>query len=88
MQNSRIKESHIPKYGDIMPIKDWIDTCKSGGFIDSDGHGNLANETMMSNIQVLPSYIKKEKIKLMSIGYGKAEPMISNNYTHVVWFNR
>jgi hypothetical protein len=65
----------IPEYGDHMPITDWLDCVKCGGFIDYDGTGNLATVDQMSDEEVRPSMVKK----------GWKAPDWA---THVVWFNR
>lgn len=64
----------IPTYGDHMTMKDFVDCCKSGGFIDYDGSGVYATATEMSDIGIEPS-------EVMSGSYRK-------DFTHVVWFNK
>ena len=64
----------IPDYGDLMPLKDWIDCVKCGGFNNYDGNGKLATETKMTNIKVKPSDVKDGKLETA--------------FTHIVWFNR
>ena len=71
----RFKMEAIPTYGDHMSYDKWILCVKAGGFVDYDGHGYLATETEMSNVQIWPSLIKKANFN--SLGF-----------THVVWFNR
>lgn len=63
-----------PEYGDHMPIGDFMEMVKCGGFIDYDGHGYLATETKISNIMIVPSEMKI------------IQP--PNWVTHVVWYNR
>jgi hypothetical protein len=64
----------IPDYGDHMTMEDFVDCCKSGGFIDCDGSGVYATATEMSDIGIQPS-------EIMSGNYRK-------DFTHVVWFNK
>jgi|688.fasta_scaffold1127259_2 hypothetical protein len=66
----------IDKWGDVMTLKEFIDCCESGGFIDYDGTGYYANSTHESNIPAIPSMI--------------SDGMIINRpeLTHVVWFNK
>jgi hypothetical protein len=61
--------------GDIFPIKQFISMCESGGFIDSDGFGNYATKTQISDIEIYPSDVVKHK-------------SIRTDFTHVVWFNK
>ncbi len=76
MANKKIKISFkpIPEYGDLMSLDEFIDCCKSGGFIDYDGHGKYAFKDKISDKIVIPSHI--------------IEGNIDKNFTHVVWFNK
>jgi len=67
------KVEQIPDYGDYMTIGEFIDSCHSGAFTDSDGIGNYAIEYGMFNEIIKPSDIFKEKVK--------------TGFSHVVWFN-
>jgi len=64
----------IEKDDDIYTIKQFIDMCKGGGFIDYDGFGVYAFEDKKSDIHVYPSDVQKG--------------IIRNDFTHVVWYNR
>lgn len=69
------KFESIPTYGDIMELEDFIDTCKSGGFIDYDGHGYYAvDDKRMTNIKILPSDVRKGVIR--------------KGFSKIVWFNK
>ena len=91
MKFERIQFEEIPEYGDKMPIKHWIGTVEAGGFIDYDGHGNLATEDRMYELQVKPSFVKDKKITMAAIGFDwdkKFDYEDDWKFTHVVWFNR
>jgi hypothetical protein len=64
--------------GDLFTIKEFIENCEDGGFIDYDGSGNYAKEVngkmMESNISIFPSDIKNKSIRV--------------DFTHVLWYNR
>lgn len=64
----------IPEYGDVMSLKEFIDCCNSGRFIDYDGSGNYARGNEMSDITIYPSDVKAGKIR--------------KDFDKVVWFNR
>jgi hypothetical protein len=55
-------------------LSEWLEEVKWGGFIDYDGHGNLATINKKSNSIIQPSYAK---------GYDFPEWA-----THIVWYNR
>lgn len=66
-----------PTWGDVMPIDEWMDCVRSGGFIDYDGYGNFATETKyLPCHNVYPSMVKKP---------GFIFPAWA---THIVWYNR
>ena len=91
MKFEEIKLEELPDYGDIMTIKDWIHIVDSGGFIDYDGHGNLAMKDKMSELQVKPSFVKNGKITKVIVGFDwltQLEYEEEWNFTHIVWFNR
>lgn len=67
--------------GDLISIQDWINQCKNGGFIDYDGHGNLAvqlpdNTWIIGKPNIYPSDITKLNLTLPTWT------------SHVLWFNR
>lgn len=64
----------IPDYGDHMTLQDWISACDCGGFIDYDGHGDLATADQCSNFQISPS--ERHLVKIPEWA------------THVVWYNK
>ena len=63
----------LPDYGDLMTVKDFLEACDCGGFIDYDGTGHPVKDGMMSRDVVKPSTRKKD---------------IPADATHVMWFNR
>lgn len=71
-QEPKMKE--ISNNGDHMTLEEFIECCKSGGFIDYDGSGNYATEDKQSDITILPSDIMAGEYR--------------NDFTHVVWYNR
>lgn len=64
----------IPKYGDHMTMKSFVDSCKCSCFCNSDGSGYYATKTKMTNIPVYPSDI-------MAGNYRR-------DFDYVVWFNK
>ena len=67
----------ISKDSDVYAIKEFIEMCQSGFFIDYDGFGLYATETEVTEFPsgiVKPSDIMKNNINL--------------NYSHIVWFNK
>jgi hypothetical protein len=67
----------IPDYGDHMTWDDFVGAVRTGGFIDYDGHGNLATATECSDKNIVPSQITRPS------GYNKPSWV-----THVVWYNK
>lgn len=72
VQDYKLEE--IPDYGDVMTLEDFIECCKSGGFIDYDGSGNYARDGKMSNITIKASDVRHNTIR--------------TDFDTVVWFNR
>ena len=74
--NQQLKAlEEIPEYADVFEMKEFIQCCKCGGFIDYDGYGHPAvNNLMNEDILLKPSEILEDK-------YDK-------RFTHMVWFNR
>lgn len=68
------KFSDIPDYGDHFTIEDFIDSVKSGMFVDFDGSGYYATKDKMTDIYANPSEIYRDKI--------------DKRWTHVMWFNK
>lgn len=63
-----------PKYGDEMSLKNFIENCEDGGFIDYDGSGNYMKNGKMSDISIYPSDVK----------FG----LIRKDFDTMIWFNR
>ena len=61
-------------YGDLFLMKDWVDCCRRGGFIDYDGFGHYSTLTEESSFEVYPSDVKANKVR--------------KDFTHVMWYNR
>lgn len=74
MNNKEVIFRDIPKYGDLMPLEEFIDYVEDGGFIDCDGSGELATSTQVSNVDISPS----------DIGWIEIPEWV----THVVWYNK
>jgi len=66
--------SELSEYGDVMSIEDFIDTVKSGGFIDYDGFGYYVKDDKETNIVIIPSDVKHNSIR--------------KEFNEVIWFNR
>jgi hypothetical protein len=64
----------IPSYGDVMEMKEFIQACDMGAFIDYDGSGHLiVGDKMAQNITIVPS----------DIVHG-----LYREYEKVIWFNK
>lgn len=68
------KLTSIPKFGDLMSLDDFIESVKSGGFIDYDGYGNYVKDGKMTDIEIYPSDVKNGNIR--------------KEFDKIVWFNR
>jgi len=66
----------IPEYGDVMPVTEWLNSVRQGGFIDYDGHGSLCDGTSTCNVNISSSDITVFKVTIPSW------------VTHIVWYNR
>ena len=91
MKFERIEFEELPNYGDLMTIEHWLGYVTTGGFIDYDGHGNLATEDKMSELQVYPSYVENGRITKVIIGFDWSIQLEYENdwkFTHVIWFNK
>lgn len=63
----------LPDYGDLMTVKDFVEACKIGAFIDYDGMGHpVKGKRMMGGMTISPSKLKE----------------IPKDATHILWFNR
>jgi hypothetical protein len=64
----------LSEYGDVMSLKEFISTVKSGGFIDYDGFGKYVKNKQESNIHIYPSDIK--------------HGLIRKDFNQIIWFNK
>jgi len=64
----------LPIYGNVMTLDDFLETCRDGGFIDSDGSGNYVKNNKMSNINIYPSDILYDTIR--------------TDFDTIIWFNK
>ena len=64
----------LSDYGDVIPLKDFVSACKSGMFIDYDGHGYYVEEDQETDIIIHPSDV-------MSGRYRK-------DFNKIIWFNK
>ena len=67
-------EREIPDYGDVMPLSDFVECCKDGGFIDYDGSGNYVKDNKISNISIYPSDVENNSVR--------------KDFDTIIWFNR
>lgn len=58
----------------VMSLTDFIDTCKSGGFIDYDGFGRYVKDGKTSNIEIYPSDVEYLSLR--------------TDFDTIVWYNR
>jgi hypothetical protein len=65
----------LPDYGDHFTLADFKACCECGGFVNSDGIGDLATATQVSDVPIKPSQILT----------GCELPTWC---THVVWYNK
>jgi len=66
--------SELPDYGDVMSLKDFIEDCKCGNFIDYDGHGYYVKDGKESNIMIHPSDV--------------IDGAIRPDFDTIIWYNR
>jgi len=66
--------SELDNTGDVMSLKDFIDFCECGGFIDHDGFGYYVRDGKMSDIKIFPSDIKHNKYR--------------KDFDTIVWYNK
>lgn len=69
---SVIYNKELPDYGDLIPVKEWIECCESGMFIDYDGSGYPVKDGKMNNDLIRPSRYKE----------------LPSDATHVLWMNK
>ena len=72
---SPLQTQPISEYGEHMTMESFIQACKIGAFINSDGIAFYATKDLEINIQVRPSDVK----------YGRA---FTQTYSHIVWYNK
>jgi len=66
--------SELSTFGSVMPLKEFISCCKSGGFINYDGFGLYVKDGKESDIEIYPSDIKNKCVR--------------KDFDTVIWFNR
>ncbi|MFA5207542.1 MAG: hypothetical protein WC428_02680 [Candidatus Paceibacterota bacterium] len=66
--------SPIPSYGDVMTLDEFIEACKEGWFIDSDGSGYYGKDGQETNIPICPSDMKHRAIR--------------REFDSVIWYNK
>jgi hypothetical protein len=66
--------SPLPDYGHVMSLKNFIEDCECGNFIDYDGHGSYISNGQRTNITVYPSDVKNGKIR--------------KEFDSIIWFNK
>ena len=66
--------SPLSEDSDVMSLKEFIQHCKSGGFIDYDGFGNYVKDGQCTDIDILPSDVTNKSIR--------------NDFDTIVWYNR
>lgn len=60
--------------GNLMTIEEFVEDCKNGSLIDSDGYGYYATEIGKSDILIYPSDVIEDKFR--------------KDFSHVIWFNK
>lgn len=60
--------------GDLFTLEDFIDNCKEGGFMDSDGFGNYSTKDKVSTIEICPSDV--------------IAGIYRKDFPYVVWYNK
>jgi hypothetical protein len=60
----------------LIPLKEFVENCNCGAFIDYDGYGVYALKDKKSNAIICPSDTYND---------GKIE---TKHFTHVVWYNK
>lgn len=58
--------------GDLMTVKDFVNSVADGMFIDYDGYGNPVRNNRLANIDIFPSQVHE----------------IPDTATHILWYNR
>ena len=66
--------SELPNYGDVMSLEEFVDCCRSGGFIDYDGYGKYVKAHQETDIKIHPSDVKHNSIR--------------KDFDTIIWYNR
>ena len=66
--------------GDLIPLQEWIDEVKAGGFIDYDGMGDYATATHCWKQEGM-SWIYPS-----DVGTARFNP--PEGCTHILWYNK
>lgn len=68
-----VYDSETSKWGDVMAVKEWVECCEVGGFIDYDGFGKPMKEGLVACNCILHPSIRH---------------LIPQDATHIEWYNR
>jgi len=68
------KLSELSTYGHRMTLADFAETCKDGGFIDSDGFGKYVKDGQETDIEIYPSDVKNGNLR--------------EDMDTIIWFNK
>jgi hypothetical protein len=64
---------HIPEYGDVIELNEFLDNCESEFFTDHNGYGHpVKNNLMDDKKSICPS----------------TRHLIPKDTTHICWFNK
>ena len=66
--------TELSTYGHVMTLTEFIESVKTGGFIDYDGFGLYVRDGLESDITILPSDVYSN--------------MVRNDFDTIFWFNR
>lgn len=71
-----------PEFAYRMTLKEFIDACERGSFVDYDGTGYFATNEGVSRIEAVPSKIVE------AIDKNRTRDLLEGEWTHVAWFNK
>lgn len=77
---NNIRDLEEDKFGYILTIAEWEETCAAGGFIDYDGFGYFCNPDKrleLYGFDVFPSLIGHPAYEQRKV-----------EWTHINWFNK
>jgi hypothetical protein len=84
----------LPDYGDLMTVKAFKESCKSGGFMDYDGTGHPVGRASIDHASCLDMAIRNGVVKrtllmdpTITIRPSEYDDLPAGT-THVMWFNR